>query len=71
MERPPSVVRAFLFTDIEGSTRRWESHPDEMRAARARHDALVRAAVSRTGGRVFKAIGDAFCAAYPAPAGAG
>ncbi|MFI5363357.1 MAG: ATP-binding protein [Elusimicrobiota bacterium] len=59
---------SFLFTDIEGSTRRWESHPDEMRAALARHDALVRAAVTRSGGRVFKAIGDAFCAVYPAPA---
>ena len=58
---------SFLFTDIEGSTRRWESHPDEMRAALARHDALVRAAVARTGGRVFKAIGDAFCAVYPSP----
>ena len=58
-------VLAFLFTDIEGSTRRWESHPDAMRTALARHDALVRAAVARTGGRVFKAIGDAFCAAYP------
>ncbi|MFI5362437.1 MAG: ATP-binding protein [Elusimicrobiota bacterium] len=56
---------AFLFTDIEGSTRRWESHPDEMSAALARHDALVRTAVARSGGRVFKAIGDAFCAVYP------
>ena len=64
---PPLGVFAFLFTDIEGSTRRWESHPDEMRAALARHDALVRAAVARSGGRVFKAIGDAFCAAYPEP----
>ncbi|HEX4047564.1 MAG TPA: AAA family ATPase, partial [Elusimicrobiota bacterium] len=61
-------VFAFLFTDIEGSTRRWESHPDEMRAALARHDALVRAAVARTGGRVFKAIGDAFCSVYPSSA---
>ena len=60
-------VFSFLFTDIEGSTRRWESHPDEMRAALARHDALVRAAVARTGGRVFKAIGDAFCAVFPSP----
>ena len=61
------MVFSFLFTDIEGSTRRWESHPDEMRVALARHDALVRAAVARTGGRVFKAIGDAFCAAFPSP----
>jgi predicted ATPase/class 3 adenylate cyclase len=61
-------THAFLFTDIEGSTRRWESHPDEMAAALARHDALVREAVTRSGGRVFKAIGDAFCARFPSAA---
>ena len=41
----PSGVVTFLFTDIEGSTRLWEEHPDAMRAALARHDdgrALVR-----------------------------
>src|SRR6185312_488647 len=63
-------VFTFLFTDIEGSTRRWESYPDAMREALARHDALVRAAVARSGGRVFKAIGDAFCAVFPSPRGA-
>jgi len=62
-----SSVHAFLFTDIEGSTRRWESHPDEMSAALARHDALVRRAVDASGGRVFKAVGDAFCAVFSAP----
>jgi predicted ATPase/class 3 adenylate cyclase len=64
------MVFTFLFTDIEGSTRRWESHPDEMRGALARHDALVRSAIGGAGGRVFKAIGDAFCAAFPSPAAA-
>jgi len=64
---PANSVFTFLFTDIEGSTRRWESHPDEMRTALARHDALVRASVARCGGRVFKAIGDAFCAVFPSP----
>ncbi len=29
----PSGVVTFLFTDIEGSTRRWEADPDAMRAA--------------------------------------
>jgi predicted ATPase/class 3 adenylate cyclase len=65
-----SGTPTFLFTDIEGSTRRWESHPDEMRAALARHDALVRAAVCGAQGRVFKAVGDAFCAVFPSPAAA-
>ena len=29
----PSGVVTFLFTDIEGSTRRWEADADAMRAA--------------------------------------
>jgi class 3 adenylate cyclase len=28
----------FLFTDIEGSTRLWESHPEPMRQVLAEHD---------------------------------
>jgi class 3 adenylate cyclase len=31
----PSGVVTFLFTDVEGSTRRWESDADAMRAALA------------------------------------
>ncbi len=31
----------FLFTDIEGSTKLWEQHPEAMQAALARHDALL------------------------------
>jgi len=55
---------AFLFTDIEGSTRRWEQYPEQMHAAIARHDALLREAIEANGGHVFKTIGDAFCAAF-------
>ena len=33
----PSGVVTFLFTDIEGSTRRWETDADGMRAALAAH----------------------------------
>ena len=32
----PSGVVTFLFTDVEGSTRRWEADADGMRAALAR-----------------------------------
>ena len=35
---PPSGVVTFLFTDIEGSTRRWEADADAMRVALAAHD---------------------------------
>ncbi|MCB9176977.1 MAG: SUMF1/EgtB/PvdO family nonheme iron enzyme [Caldilineae bacterium] len=66
----PSGTVTFLFTDIEGSTERWDRFPDAMRAALERHDALLRAAVEAHGGQVFKTVGDAFCAAF-ATAGGG
>lgn len=50
----------FLFTDVEGSTRLWESHPESMRVALARHDQLIREAIESEGGKVFKTLGDAF-----------
>src|SRR5262249_38180638 len=53
-----------LFTDIEGSTKLWEQHPEAMRLALARHDALLRAAIEASHGAVFKTVGDAFCAAF-------
>ncbi len=56
---------AFLFTDIEGSTGLWERQPEAMREALARHDALLRETVETRGGRVFKTMGDAVCAAFP------
>jgi predicted ATPase/class 3 adenylate cyclase len=54
----------FLFTDIEGSTRLWEQHTRVMHTALARHDALLRQAIEKYGGIVFKTMGDAFCAAF-------
>jgi class 3 adenylate cyclase/tetratricopeptide (TPR) repeat protein len=48
----------FLCTDIEGSTRLWEEHPDAMREALARHDAILGAAVAAHDGRIFKTTGD-------------
>jgi predicted ATPase/class 3 adenylate cyclase len=61
--RPVGTV-TFLFTDIEGSTRLWEHHPEEMQRALARHDVLLREAIEGNGGYVFKTVGDAFCAAF-------
>ena len=57
----------FAFTDIEGSTERWERDRDAMASALRRHDALMRAAIAEHGGSVFKTIGDAFCAAFRRP----
>jgi hypothetical protein len=44
VDQPSSSV-TFLFTDLERSTPLWEQHPDEMRAALARHDEILRTAV--------------------------
>ena len=60
----PTGAVTFLFTDIEGSTQRWDAHPDAMRAALERHDALLRQAIESHVGEVFKTVGDAFCAAF-------
>jgi len=63
----PSGVVTFVFTDIEGSTERWDRDPTAMADAVLRHDALVRAAIVAKGGYVFKSLGDAFCAAFQRP----
>jgi predicted ATPase/class 3 adenylate cyclase len=60
----PSGTVTFLFTDIEGSTRLWDEHPDAMRVALARHDELLRAAIDAHGGFVFSSAGDGFAAAF-------
>ncbi|MGO9857037.1 MAG: BTAD domain-containing putative transcriptional regulator [Acidimicrobiales bacterium] len=60
----PSGTLTLLMTDIEGSTRLWEEHPEAMSEALRRHDDLMRAAIEDSGGYVFKTVGDAFCAAF-------
>ena len=64
---PPSGIVTFLFTDVEGSTRRWEADPDGMRAALAAHDQLLRQAIETRGGWLFKHTGDGVCAAFASP----
>jgi len=63
----PTGTVTFLFSDIEGSTHRWEAHREAMASAVARHDALMQAASKRHGGFVFKTVGDAFCIAFRQP----
>ena len=64
---PPSGVVTFLFTDVEGSTRRWEADAEAMRAALAAHDEVLRAAIEAHGGFMFKHTGDGMCAAFSSP----
>ena len=62
-----SGVFTFLFTDIEGSTRRWEADPDAMRVALDAHNATLRGAIEAHDGQVFNYTGDGMCAAFASP----
>ena len=64
---PPSGVVTFLFTDVEGSTSRWEADADGMGVALAAHDAALRSAIEEHGGWLFKHTGDGVCAAFASP----
>src|SRR5579864_9816615 len=64
----PTGTVTFLFSDIEGSTQRWEAHREAMKAALARHEQLMSAAIAHHDGYVFKIMGDAFCATFHTPA---
>ena len=63
-DRPTGTV-TFLFTDVEGSTRAWDSHPEQMNAAVALHDQIVRRCVTAHRGYVFATAGDSFSVAFP------
>jgi predicted ATPase/class 3 adenylate cyclase len=62
--RIPSGTVTFLFTDIEGSTKRWERFGQQMGDAVRRHDAALARVFREHGGYVFKTVGDAFCVAF-------
>jgi predicted ATPase/class 3 adenylate cyclase len=60
----PTGTVTFLFTDIEGSTRLWESYPEAISEALARHDQILRAVIEANDGRVVKTTGDGVHAAF-------
>src|SRR3954468_18336225 len=45
-------------TDVEGSTRLWEEHPDSAGALIDRHDALIGGAVGESGGLLIQSKGE-------------
>jgi len=57
----------FLFTDIEGSTRRWEADAEAMRAALLAHDEVLRTAIESHHGFLFSHTGDGVVAAFASP----
>jgi class 3 adenylate cyclase/predicted ATPase len=58
----------FCFTDIEGSTGKWELYKEAMNRVIARHYALMDEIVPRHGGRIIKKTGDGIFALFPDPA---
>src|SRR5678815_4696455 len=60
----PSGTVTFLFTDIEGSTKLAQKHPNIWEKLRDRHHAILQSAMEEHKGYVFKIIGDSFCVAF-------
>ena len=51
-------------TDVEGSTRLWEQQREEMAAALAVHDGILRDAIASHGGELIKTTGDGVLARF-------
>jgi predicted ATPase len=54
----------FLFTDIEGSTEKWEKYKQRMGKVLARHDEILAENISRYGGKIVKHTGDGIFAIF-------
>jgi class 3 adenylate cyclase len=70
MAAAPCGVVTFLFTDMEGSTRRWEADVDAMRSALLAHDEVLRTAIEMYDGFLFSQTGDGVVAAFASPTSA-
>ena len=66
----PTGTVTFLFTDIEGSTKLSQEHPDEMPVLLARHNEILKQAVEAHNGFVFNIAGDSFAVAFHSPSDA-
>jgi len=64
MSNLPSGTVTFLFTDIEGSTKLWEQHPEAMKGALAKHDSILKEAIESNHGHIIKTTGDGVHAVF-------
>jgi predicted ATPase/class 3 adenylate cyclase len=58
MDHLPTGTVTFLLTDVEGSTRLWDAHPEATRAAVARHDSLAASVIAAHEGVLVKSRGE-------------
>jgi predicted ATPase/class 3 adenylate cyclase len=60
----PTGTVTFLFTDIEGSTKLAQDHPDEMPSLLSRHNEILNESIEAHHGFTFRIVGDSFSAAF-------
>jgi class 3 adenylate cyclase len=63
----PAGTLTFLLTDIEGSTRLWESEPAAMEVALQRHDRLLAEVIEGHGGAVITSRGESRITLHTGP----
>lgn len=54
----------FFFTDIEGSTKKWEKFKDKMADALKKHDIILKECIRKYNGEVVKHTGDGIFAVF-------
>jgi predicted ATPase/class 3 adenylate cyclase len=64
MIQAPQGTVTFMFTDIQGSTKLWETFPNAMKAVIARHDELMLQVLDTHNGYLVKSMGDGLLAAF-------
>ncbi len=64
MQEQVSALITMLYTDIEGSTHRWQRFPQIMHAVLARHDAILQTAISQHRGKIVVTTGDGVLAVF-------
>ncbi len=65
--KPPVGDVSFLFTDIVGSTDKWEQHGDAFLPILQAHNAILSDAIQRYNGYIVKTEGDSFMVAFADP----
>jgi len=63
-QRLPTGTVTFLFTDIEGSTKLAQQHPNALPAMLARHREILQGSIQAQNGYLFQIVGDSFSAAF-------
>jgi len=63
-KRLPGEMPVFLLTDIEGSTRLWDTYRQAMLPALLQHNAILEECITRHGGRILELRGDGVKAVF-------